>query len=61
MSGSGHLDLISRFAGDGWRLMARLGALCHRRASVTRAALSRGGDGPANGFVNFWDEVEYYV
>ena len=41
LAGSGHVDLISRFAADGWRLRARLGALCHRCAPLMRADLSQ--------------------
>ena len=54
LSGVGRLGAISRFAGDGRRLGARLGALCYLRASVTRAALSGGGEGPADCFASFY-------
>ena len=50
LSGVGRLGAISRFAGDGQRLGTRLGPLRRLRASVARAALSRGGEGPANSF-----------
>ena len=54
LSGVGRLGAISRFAGDGRRLGARLGALWCLRASVTRAALSGGGEGPADCFASFY-------
>ena len=55
LAGSEHVDLISRFAADGWRLRARLVALCHRRAPVVRADLTPSADRVQSGFVNFFE------
>ena len=54
VSGVGRLAAISRFAGDGQRLGTRLGPLRRLRASVTRAARPRGGEGRANSFASFY-------
>ena len=59
LAGSGHVDLISRFAADGWRLRARLAALCHRRAPVVRADLTPSADRAQSGFVNFYTKVNF--